>query len=812
MAPFRPTRLLVALGLAALPVAAADPVPLPEEVLVLPAGGAGGRDPTETDPVRAALAAGTWTPPKAGDRVIGPGGRETAWVSAKLKAGTPDHPSAGRGYVYAAVASDADRVALLDAAGHAVVYVNGEPRMGDVYRTGYVRIPVRLRPGTNHFLFAPGRGAVKLALAEPKGMAQLHLGDATIPHLMTGEPVAADAAVVVLNTTAEPADGLAIEAAVPGGEPVRTPVPPLLPHGVRKVGFRLTGPAPAKDGPVPVALTLTRGAGENRTVLDTATLALSAVGPAATRKRTFRSAIDGSVQYYGWVPAAPDPAGGKPGLVLTLHGAAVEASGQAACYAPKPGLHVVAPTNRRPYGFDWEDWGRLDALEVLDRAAKEFGTDPRRTYLTGHSMGGHGAWHLGVTYPARFAAVGPSAGWVSLWSYGGMRRDDAPPPERELLLRAAAPSDTAALARNLAAAGVYVLHGDADDNVPVGQARAMRKELAEFHPDFAYYERPGAGHWWGNACVDWPPMFAYFARHTLPERAAVRRVEFRTAHPGVSADCHWLTIEAQQKPFAVSRVDLRHDPDKRTFAGTTENVARLSLDLGHLPPGKPAAVTLDGQSFPAVGWPADGTRVWFTRSGEKWTEAAKPAAVLKGPHRAGPFKDAFRNRVVFVYGTQGTPEENAWALAKARFDAEQFWYRGNGSIDVVADTGFDPKREPDRNVILYGHADMNAAWEPLLAATPVAVGRGRLTVGDRRQTADDLACLLVYPRPGNDGASVGVVAGTGPHGLRLTDRLPYFSSGAAYPDWVVLDSAGVRGAGFFGADWQVPSGESAWRK
>ena len=22
---------------------------------------------------------------------------------------------------------------------------------------------------------------------------------------------------------------------------------------------------------------------------------------------------------------------------------------------------VVAPTNRRPFGFDWQDWGRLDA-------------------------------------------------------------------------------------------------------------------------------------------------------------------------------------------------------------------------------------------------------------------------------------------------------------------------------------------------------------------------------------------------------------------------------------------------------------------
>jgi hypothetical protein len=79
-------------------------------------------------------------------------------------------------------------------------------------------------------------------------------------------------------------------------------------------------------------------------------------------------------------------------------------------------------------------------------------------------------------------------------------------------------------------------------------------------------------------------------------------------------------------------------------------------------------------------------------------------------------------------------------------------------------------------------------------------------------TGNDLGCLLIYPRLGTDRACVAAVAGTGLHGLRLTDRLPYFSSGAAYPDWAVLDPAGVRGAGYLGPDWTPATGESAWRK
>ena len=690
-----------------------------------------------------------------------------------------------------------------------MVYVNGEPRVGDLYRSGYVRVPIRLTKGTNHLVFAPGRGPVSIKLTEPKGPAQLHLGDVTVPDLVVGEAVDTEAAVVVLNNTAEAVTGLEIEATVAGSAPRRTPVPALPPLGVRKVGFRVAGAAVAREGPVAVAVRLV-----GKDVLDSAELKLAVVKPEATRKRTFRSQIDGSVQYYASVAALPD-AGKKPGLVLTLHGAGVEAIGQAACYARKPGLNVVAPTNRRPYGFDWEDWGRLDAMEVLALAEKDLGTDPKRVYLTGHSMGGHGTWHIGVTYPDRFAAIAPSAGWVSVWSYAGLKKDTDPRAEREVVLRAASPSNTLALVRNLRHTGVYILHGDLDDNVPVGQARVMRKELAEFHPDFAYFEQPGAGHWWGNACVDWPPLFEFVARHTLPDRAAVRSIDFRTANPGVSAECHWLSIELQEKSMLVSRATLTHDPDNRSFTGTTENVAKLAFDVGHLPARKPVTVTLDGDRLD-VPWPEEGRQVFLVRNENtagNWVVGRQSGSAFKGPARSGPFKDAFRNRMVFVYGTQGTGEENAWALAKARFDAEQFWYRGNGSVDVLPDTVFDWRKDRDRNVICYGHADMNAAGKLMYGAEPdeVMVTRGRVKVGDRDLKGVDLACLFAVPRPGSHTAMVGVVAGTGLHGLRLTDRLPYFASGAGYPDWAVLDPGGVRGGGYFGRDWTVSTGESAWR-
>ena len=77
-------------------------------------------------------------------------------------------------------------------------------------------------------------------------------------------------------------------------------------------------------------------------------------------------------------------------LILSLHGAGVHPWGQASSYAPKPDFWVVATTNRRKFGFDWQDWGRRDAYDVLAVALLISGVDRRYVYVTGHSMGGHG--------------------------------------------------------------------------------------------------------------------------------------------------------------------------------------------------------------------------------------------------------------------------------------------------------------------------------------------------------------------------------------------------------------------------------------
>ena len=107
--------------------------------------------------------------------------------------------------------------------------------------------------------------------------------------------------------------------------------------------------------------------------------------------------------------------------------------------------------------------------------------------------------------------------------------------------------------------------------------------------------------------------------------------------------------------------------------------------------------------------------------------------------------------------------------------------------------------------------------QTLLGDSPVQVRRGSVTIGPRVIEGDDLGCLFLRPRRGSDTACVGVVAATGPAGMRLVTRLPYFVSGVHYPDVTVVGpevlrhgAAGVRAAGFFGNDWSVERGEFAF--
>ncbi len=807
-----------------------------KEALVLKAPSKYLRSMVPIDPVEVEIVTGKWAAPKKGSKVKFSENEVSVWESITAdEEGWFENESLRGGYAYLSVDLKEPKTLILEGMGHDMVYVNGVPRAGNRYqykeeweswetRFDYSQIPVGLNEGRNDLLFYCSRsGKLKVKLYEPRLDVMLNIRDLTAPDLIVGEEVDVWGAAVVINASADPLEHCFISASYEENNPIVTPVPRVIPKTVRKIRFRIKGKAPFEGGSQDVELKLIRKTGGQEKLLDQANISLGKKYPNEPYKKTFLSEIDESVQYYAVNPAAGTWDKEPKALFLSVHGAAVEAIGQARAYNAKTWGHIVAPTNRRPYGFNWEDWGRLDAMEVLREVEKELNIDPDRIYLTGHSMGGHGAWHLGAIYPDRFAAIGPSAGWISFWLYRVREKLEDDTPMAKMLMRAALPSNTFTMAGNYEQLGVYIIHGSDDDNVPAEQSHMMVEHLDKFHKDFIYHEEKGAGHWWditdepGADCVDWPPLFDFFARHARPAKEMVRHVEFITANPGISSSCHWLGIEDQIERLEASSANVRFDPGKKRFVGSTENISRLSLEVTNAEPGDGISIELDGQQISDIPVPEHTKKIWVEKKENEWRVVKRPALSRKGPHRYGTFKDVFRNQFVFVFGTKGTKEENEWALAKARYDAEIFWYQGNGTVDIVADVDFDPKADRDNNVILYGNKKTNAAWKSLLSKSPVQVGKNSVTVGDHKIKGDDLGCLFIRPRPGSETASVGVVTGTGITGMRLTDRRPYLSPGYGFPDCMVFSlkmlskgSQGVRAAGIFGGDWGVDSGEFVW--
>lgn len=721
---------------------------------------------------------------------------------------------AGGSYIYLTYNSPKAQTALLNIKGNSGVLVNGAQHAGDPYSMGFLYIPVQLKKGLNEFYV---RGAsVVASLLFPAKPVMLNSDDLTLPFVVPGwQSGVLKGAIVVVNTTNKPLKNLTIASSLEG-KVFSVTIPDVPAMASRKVPFGFDGSGITHKGKYACKLTLL----DKARPIDTNTISIEAVNPGEQYNSTFTSAIDGSLQYYSVTPQSTTP-NANSALFLSVHGAGVEAINQARAYKPKDWGTLVAATNRRPRGFNWEDWGRLDALEVLDIAKQRYQPNPQNIYLTGHSMGGHGTWFLGATYPDQWAAIAPCAGYPTMKGYGsadGLIPDSSGNPLEQLLLRSGNQSDVPKLATNYKAHGVYIFHGDDDRTVPVTYARQMRKQLGEFHPDLSYYEYPGGSHWFGDNSVDWKPLFDFFQwHHRLPD-SAVNAIDFSTASPGISASFRWVSVLQQTNALAYSRLQLRRDKAAGSITGTTENTRMLKFNLSDFLQGKTVKFTLDGAA--AVSYTVQHTQdsVVLLKEGNSWALAPQPGAQQKGPHRYGTLKEAFNHHMVFVYGTTGTKEENAWSREKALFDAETWYYRGNGAVDIIPDKEYSPERYKDRGVILYGNKATNSAWRLLLEDCPIQVERNAITAGDKKLQGDDHAAYVVWPIRNSNIASVAVIGGTGLKGMQAASANQYFAGASGFPDFMVFNldmlhsgAGSLEMAGFYDYNWQIDAANTAYK-
>jgi dienelactone hydrolase len=765
----------------------------------------------------------------------------SGWVTAKFDSVLWDTLAAIYGapgvvnvaYAFAQVESPIEGRALAIAENIGSFYLNGVQHLGDPYRHNNVTVPVVLRQGLNRVLLrlsGYGDPSFKFELV-PVPSPLIILDDYTTPDILRGERGRFWAGVPVVNTT--PSRIARATLTVGDGTTVSRStreIGNLTALCVKKVPVEIEITRPVEQGDtlrVPIELACEEPSTGGGIFSDTLCLRIRERGQSL--KRTFISSIDYSCQYYAvHLPTGYDSATDSlSALILTLHGASVRAEGQADAYKPKSWAFIVAPTNRRPYGFDWQDWGRLDALEVLDNAMASYPIDPDRVYLTGHSMGGHGVWHVGLAHPDRFAAMGPGAGWTSFGLYVPwfLQRSSifAEPAQLEVRDAALREDQPLGFVENAANVPVFIFQGGADDNVPPTHARMFVSRLDDLGYTYRYKEIPGKGHWWGidsleTSCVDDPDLWEFF--QGLRRDPCPSHVVFKTTNLAKSNHAYWLSINRQEVPFRESRieatvVDGPGDADSRTLRVSTENVDEFTVDpCAALLGGGRLVVTIDGAASVLPDAP-DEPMTFSRRAGAFRLGATRYDGLNKQPDCYGPIKQAYFSPFVLVYGTLGDAEIPEMLLNQARLEAWQWWLRGNGFVEVLPDSEITAEIIEAYNLILFGGPEENRVTKMIDRQLPIRMVDGRFRLAaqwldDRPAGNRALAAEFVYPNPLNPEHLVMIHEGTGADGLKLSTFFGVLYSASGLPDYLIFDDtvrksgwAGVRAAGFFDSAWKL---------
>ena len=653
------------------------------------------------------------------------------------------------------------------------VWINGVSQPGDAYGSRRVWVPLPARVGENLVVIRI-RGGISTVQAElwttPDELV-MNTKDITVPDPLVGDTAVQCLGVPVLNLAGKAIHD--VTASVVGGSHfVATSVtlPSLGPDAVTQVAFSLKPKAAFTKADEKVTAKLRLQSASLDYVYERE-ITLTTAGADKAYRRTRISTTDGSCQFYGVLPPSSYDKTKKYALVLSLHGAGVNALSQAKSYSQKDWAFIVAPTNRRRFGFDWEVWGRLDALDALDHAMKTFPIDPTKVYVTGHSMGGHGTWHLSVMHPGRFATASPSAGWSSFYSYGGSKKPSG------TFARTQAHSNTNNYLSNLARRGVYILHGGADTNVPVSEGQNMFKEVKKHTSDVKYHEEPGMGHWWngskakGTDCVDWPEMFAFMKARKLDPHEL--DFDFKTPAPWVTSQHSYVTILSQKDPFKDSTLSSKKK-DATTVTLTTGNVRGMILDGTALKKKGIATVVVDTKSLTVT----DGEIKVGTTDGKK-------------PGVYGPFNEVMYRPFCFVYPDSGAKEYAQYASYLISYWA----VIGNGQACAMTLSRFKKAPPKERNIIFLGVPSKEIDKATLAFSWDAAA----LKVGSNSHASGVL--FTVFPRA--DRLAASVMAAKGDEYLMF--RIMPFNSRQVLPDYMVLTSKGAVTTGFFDASWKYDS-------
>jgi hypothetical protein len=481
--------------------------------------------------------------------------------------------------------------------------------------------------------------------------------------------------------------------------------------------------------------------------------------------RGYESKVDGSFQPYAViVPEGIDPAVDRVRLDVVLHGrgATLNEARFIASHDGKPApadasgkitLHVFGRTNN---AYRWS--GEADVFEAIDAVKRNYKVDDRRVVLRGFSMGGAGAWHLGLHHPSLWSSVEAGAGFSETKNYARLK--DVP-EYQEKALHIYDAVDYAGNAFNVPIAG-YGGEEDPQRQASInieealkGLGYAMEAEglvTRGVGIDFLRVVGARMGHKVDPASAK--ILSAFHDEHALKglDRSP-KRIKF-TTYTLKYNQAPWLRVEALQEHYRRAYVDAEIR-DRTVVVHAIENVAVLSVfrEMG-------TTIRLDGREFPLEG-AAKGRLpdVYFRLAGENWepmdygaSRAFEENAERGKRHNLqGPIDDAFTAGFICVIGDGDAwdPHIQRWAERRLQTFADDWRQYLRGEVPIKKESELTPDDLETRHLILFGDPGSNRLLARLLKDLPLTWTRDEIRLGGRVFGSRGRVPVLIAPNPLN---------------------------------------------------------------
>ena len=760
-------------------------------------------------------------------------------------------------YAYTEIESDADRyVSATVGSGTSVqIRVNGdvvyESRVFRRVETDKDTVVFPLRKGINPVLVKAQKGlswSFQWKVNFTPGKLFANETATIIPDFHVTEQVGAWGQVEVANVSGSPLQDVRAEVMEDDLlSPSQSEQIALGPQEVQRIPIWIASKKVIQDGATPrVHLRVT--AGSNEYSFDAAPRVRNAKTSFVT---TYRSTVDGSVQPYSvLLPPSFNKKATYP-LIILLHGSHVTTWGiNISSYTPKEWAIQVAVHDRG--NNNYRGIGEVDINEVLSAVTKRYIIDPDSLFLSGHSMGGYGAWFLAVRYPDRWAAISPQTAHTELSLSDTTMRESENVKQQRFQNRLLQSWSPITFAENLLYVPAYMMHGAKDASLPVSHSRIMCARLDALGYEHTYDENPEGGHWWGTRgehegtlCVDNPEISEFFLKHRRRVRDP-RLVIYKTDSLRYR-QAYWVTINELDAENSIASIRAEIVAPN-SIAVQLDNITEFTLRLNEqmVARGQPVTVSVNGNTafsglLPALlrltirrdaggdyaqvvdagegnvaGYESPASSIQL-KAGAGREESQTWAygngrAMMKSEQLYGPILDAFNKPFLVVVGTGGAGEEanrmNQASRRAAQAVVRDWMTRVNGIAKIKADNEVTTEEIASYNLILFGNAATNSLISRINEALPIRFTEEGITVGERVITASDAGMLVVRPNPLNQGKYIVVFGGRTPRSMELAARLRLTD----LPDYVVFDAHTLSGkrvefvdGGFFDERWQIPN-------